>query len=566
MIEQSFRLGFNASNNEAEYESLIAGLRLAQSIGAQKISAFSDSQLVTSQFHGEYEQFDEFELTRIPRGENTSADALAALASTSNPTIRRVIPVEGINRPSIDIPRRRITDNEDDLPLVAPIVTRSRSKVHTQEPGEESLETPRSQRAPGESSRKIQSSSVRTVPARLIPKEIPVHEVNNESQKAFQDELESRPNWRTPIFNYIDTGELPPERWEAQKVKARSSRYCIMEGKLFKRTFSEPYLLCASPKEASTILKRTHDGSCGNHSGGRSLAIKIKKHGYFWPTIITHREQFAARCDKWQWHAPMLHQPTRKLSTIYSPYPFMKWSMDIVGPFVSSGLAQLRFLLVMTDFLTKWTEAEAYQNITGTTVASFIWKNIVCRHDFCDKWKIKLKFASPRYPKCNGHAEAANKTIVNNLKKRLDLKKSKWSEELNGVLWAYRTTPHTATHETPFSLTYGIEAVKPPEIEVPSQRRGICPDNVEINEAMLLEHLDMIEERRERAVVRIQNYQQTAACYYDSNVRGRSFSIGDLVQRKVFDGTKLRGAGKLGTRWECSYKITKEVRDSVYEL
>lgn len=83
---------------------------------------------------------------------------------------------------------------------------------------------------------------------------------------------------------------------------------------------------------------------------------------------------------------------------------------------------------------------------------------------------------------------------------------------------------------------------------------------------MLLEHLDMIEERRERAAVRIQNYQQAAARYYDSNVRGRSFSVGDLVLRKVFDGTKEKGAGKLGTRWEGPYKIIKEVRNGVYEL
>ena len=59
MIEQSFRLGFSASNNEAEYESLIPGLQLARSIVAREISAFSDSQLVTSQFHGEYEATNE---------------------------------------------------------------------------------------------------------------------------------------------------------------------------------------------------------------------------------------------------------------------------------------------------------------------------------------------------------------------------------------------------------------------------------------------------------------------------------------------------------------------------
>lgn len=101
MIEQSFRLGFISSNNEAEYESLIAGLHLALKIR------------VTSQFHGEYEakhermdahlavlhettqQFDEFELTKIPRGENTSADALAALASTSNHVVKKINPGRG---------------------------------------------------------------------------------------------------------------------------------------------------------------------------------------------------------------------------------------------------------------------------------------------------------------------------------------------------------------------------------------------------------------------------------------------------------------------------------------
>ena len=48
-------------------------------------------------------QFDELKLTRIPRGENTSADALAAVASTSNPNLRRVIPVEFIEKPSIKL-------------------------------------------------------------------------------------------------------------------------------------------------------------------------------------------------------------------------------------------------------------------------------------------------------------------------------------------------------------------------------------------------------------------------------------------------------------------------------
>lgn len=155
---------------------------------------------------------------------------------------------------------------------------------------------------------------------------------------------------------------------------------------------------------------------------------------------------------------------------------------------------------------------------------------------------------------------------MNNLKKRLDLKKERWGEEVHGVLWAYRMTPHTATRETPFSLSYGAETVTPAEIEVPSQRRRVCPEDAELNEELLIDQIDMIKERRERAAIRVQNYQQAVSRYYDSNVRNRAFSVGDLVLQKVFDGTKEPKAGKLGTRWEGPYKVTKEIRSGVYEL
>ncbi|XP_048611561.1 uncharacterized protein Mb2253c-like [Brassica napus] len=99
LIRQSFSFGFTASNNEAEYESLIAGLRHAKAVKAKHLSAYCDSQLVTSQFSGDYDARNErmdaylkvvqtlardfkfFELTKVPRGENVCADVLAALGS-----------------------------------------------------------------------------------------------------------------------------------------------------------------------------------------------------------------------------------------------------------------------------------------------------------------------------------------------------------------------------------------------------------------------------------------------------------------------------------------------------
>ncbi|XP_013627220.1 PREDICTED: uncharacterized protein LOC106333302 [Brassica oleracea var. oleracea] len=102
VLEQSFRLEFHASNNEAEYEALVAGLRLVHGLKIRNIHACCDSQLVANQYSGEYEvrdermdaylnpiqdlsrDFNHFALTRIPRSEKTQADALAALASSSD--------------------------------------------------------------------------------------------------------------------------------------------------------------------------------------------------------------------------------------------------------------------------------------------------------------------------------------------------------------------------------------------------------------------------------------------------------------------------------------------------
>lgn len=119
-----------------------------------------------------------------------------------------------------------------------------------------------------------------------LPLEEADHETNSEANEAFRIELESQPDWRVPILNYIQSGELPPERWEAHQLKARSLRYCNLKEKLYKQSLSEPYLLCISAKDAFKILKRTHGGSCGSHSGGRSLVIRIKKRRYIFSPLL----------------------------------------------------------------------------------------------------------------------------------------------------------------------------------------------------------------------------------------------------------------------------------------
>ncbi|WZZ26705.1 hypothetical protein YC2023_010106 [Brassica napus] len=106
----------------------------------------------------------------------------------------------------------------------------------------------------------------------------------------------------------------------------------------------------------------------------------------------------------------------------------------------------------------------------------------------------------------------------------------------------------------------------PAEVEFPGVRRRLLPEREELNDAMRLDYLDLINERRDRALIRIQNYQHAAAKYYNSNVRNHRFNQGDLVLWKVFQNTAERNAGKLGANWEGPYKIEKVVRPGSYEI
>ena len=90
---------------------------------------------------------------------------------------------------------------------------------------------------------------------------------------------------------------------------------------------------------------------------------------------------------------------------------------------------------------------------------------------FCDDFGIKKSFSSINHPQTNDQVEVVNKIIKFNLKTKLEKRRGLWAEELPKVLWAYRTTSRTSIGETPFSLAYGVEAMIPMEIEVPSLRR-----------------------------------------------------------------------------------------------
>ncbi|XP_013614957.1 PREDICTED: uncharacterized protein LOC106321189 [Brassica oleracea var. oleracea] len=155
---------------------------------------------------------------------------------------------------------------------------------------------------------------------------------------------------------------LPTEKWDAWRLKRRSAHYVAMDGELHRWTATKVLLKCISGEETGLVMAETHEGAAGNHSGGRALALKVKNLGFYWPTMNADCETYVRKCDKCQHHASTLHSPTEFLHTLTAPYPFMRWGMDIIGPMPASR--QKKFILVLTDYFTKWVEAEAYASIT----------------------------------------------------------------------------------------------------------------------------------------------------------------------------------------------------------
>ncbi|KAL5567021.1 hypothetical protein UlMin_030185 [Ulmus minor] len=477
LIQQAIRCGFKATNNEAEYEALIAGLNLAKDMGIKKLSIRSDSQLVVNQLLGSYQArdlkmasylehikvlqpaFEEFDISQIPRADNSHADALANLGSSIPSTESQTIPLLYLQWPAV----------------------------------------------------------WKDPPAEITT-------------------IDASDSWMTPIVSYLTSDELPEDRNEARRLRAKAARFTIHDGKLLKRSFSGPYLRCVTPIEASHVLSELHDGECGNHSGGRSLANRALTAGYYWPTMRSDSTSHVKRCDSCQRFAAVSHLPPEQLRPILSPWPFMKWGMDIVGK-LPTAPGQRMYMLAFISF--------DFQ-------------------DFCKDWGIQLSFSTPRYPQANGQAESTNKTVINIIKRRLEKAKGLWADELPGVLWAYRTTAKTSTGETPFALAYGTEAVIPVECGIPSARYMWLDEDS--NTELLNHSLDAIDELRDKAHLRTALYQQKVAQHYNKNIRVRTFKTGDWVLRRVFQNTKEAGAGKLGPNWEGPYKITKIVGHGAYKL
>ena len=128
------------------------------------------------------------------------------------------------------------------------------------------------------------------------------------------------PSWMDPIVTFLKGGSLPENKGEVEKIRRTAPRYWLSEQhKLYKRSYSGPYLLCVHPEAVEPLLEELHEGICGSHTGGRSLAHRAFSQGYWWPNMRQTSQDYAKRCDQCQRFAPNIHQPGGILNPLSSP-------------------------------------------------------------------------------------------------------------------------------------------------------------------------------------------------------------------------------------------------------
>ena len=130
------------------------------------------------------------------------------------------------------------------------------------------------------------------------------------------------PSWMDPIQLYIATGELPNDKGRSHKIQIQLARFSLVDGQLYKWSLGRPYLKCLTPEQSQYVLAELHEGICGNHPGGRTLAHWAHTQGYYWPTMKSDVADYVKKCDPCQRMSPILKSPVQDLVSIPYPWPF----------------------------------------------------------------------------------------------------------------------------------------------------------------------------------------------------------------------------------------------------
>lgn len=232
----------------------------------------------------------------------------------------------------------------------------------------------------------------------------------------------------------------------------------------------------------SEVLFLCHDNTCATHPGLSRTMSKVRK-AFYWPGYFQDVKNYVASCNscvarrgfKPKQKAPLQHIPVAER-------PFQKVAIDAVGPLVMSRNGN-KWILVLSDYFTRWPEAYPVSDITSKTVAKVL-VDFISRHgimeilysdrgsnfiseailEVCQTLGIKKQQTVSYNPQGNGVVEKLNATLVNSLSHLVNKNQSDWCEHIPIALFAHRTNCHSALQDSPAFVTYGRDLRTPVDL------------------------------------------------------------------------------------------------------
>ncbi len=281
-------------------------------------------------------------------------------------------------------------------------------------------------------------------------------------------------------------------------VKGASNLHSVIQYSIVNDILVCKHLKSANPQDfklvvpkslVPEILSACHDNNTVAHPGFSRTLARVREN-FFWKGMYKQVKRYVASChsciqrrgyDRNQ-KAPLQPVPT-------TSYPFQKCSIDAVGPFLTSKHGN-KFLLVITDYFTRYPEAYPVKDIQSSTVASVL-IDFISRHglmdtlysdrgsnfisqammEVCEKMGIKKRHTVSYNPQANGVVERLNKTLVDSLSHLVTESQEDWCEQVPLALLAFRTAYHRTIQNSPAFLVYGRDLVMPYDLIFSSKFR-----------------------------------------------------------------------------------------------
>lgn len=386
------------------------------------------------------------------------------------------------------------------------------------------------------------------------------------------------------LIQFLSTYLLPPHLTKEQQaaIKRKSRYFIVINDQLFKKNRDNPSrpIKVVKETEVEDVLYHSHSDPLAGHFSLDETYRRIKIR-YYWPQMFEDVRNYVKTCDECQRRGK--NKRIEPLHPIKVGQPFDRLGMDIVGPLPKTRSGNM-YIVVATEYLTKWPEARAIPNAKASSVVSFFYEEVICRHgcpkeiltdrgthfvnemlnSLCDRFGVKHRLSTAYHPQTNGLVERFNRTLCETLSKFANENKDDWDQYISSALFAYRTRRHNTTRHEPFYLMYGREAALPIEFLVPTKE--IMDEGSDLQEDLLnrvrIISGKVVEDRLETQD-RIYKEQQKQKQRHDSNMKEITFKIGDLV---LLYKSQLREKKKLEDRWKGPYYIHEVLSNGVYKL